>query len=77
MFTVKQALELSNVQETLVIGLFEKTVIKLFPGKDIVINKNALYLDNNLLRTPEIALDQTKKELFRITKITQEMFNHS
>ena len=59
------------------IGLFEKIVVKIFPGKDIIINKNAIYLDKNILRTPGIALDQSEKELSRVTKITHEMFNLS
>ncbi len=59
------------------IGLFEKVVIRIFPGKDVVINKNAIFLDNRLLQNPAISLEQTKKELQRVTKITQEMFNLS
>jgi phosphate:Na+ symporter len=70
-----------NIVTTLVlfpmIGLFEKIVVKVFPGKDIIINKNAIHLDKNILRTPGIALEQSKKELYRVTKITQEMFNLS
>ncbi len=57
------------------IGLFEKIVTKLFPGKDITVHKNALYLDKRLIQTPSLSLEQTKKELLRVTKITQTMFN--
>jgi len=59
------------------IGLFEKIVVKLFPGKDITVHKNALYLDNRLIQTPSLSLDQAKKELLRVTKITQTMHNLS
>jgi len=68
-----------NVVTTIIlfpmIGLFEKIVIKLFPGKDITVHKNALYLDKRLIQTPSLSLEQTKKELLRVTKITQTMFN--
>jgi phosphate:Na+ symporter len=70
-----------NVVTTIIlfpmIGFFEKVVVRLFPGKDIIINKNAIYLDKSLLQTPGIALDQSKKELLRVTKVTQEMLNLS
>ncbi len=59
------------------IGFFEKTVLKLIPGKDITIHKNALYLDNRLINTPSLSLEQTKKELLRITEITRDMINLS
>jgi phosphate:Na+ symporter len=55
------------------IGLFEKLVLKLYPGKDIVEHKNAIYLDNRLIKTPSVALEQAKKELLRLTKIVQMM----
>ena len=55
------------------IGLFEKLVVKLYPGKDIVEHKNAIYLDNRLIKTPSVALEQAKKELLRLTKIVQMM----
>ena len=57
------------------IGFFEKTVTRLFPGKDIVVHKNALFLDTRLLQTPALALEQVKKELLRISKISHEMLN--
>jgi phosphate:Na+ symporter len=66
-----------NVATTIIlfpmIGLFEKIVTKLFPGKDITVHKNALYLDKRLIQTPSLSLEQTKKELLRVTKITQTM----
>jgi phosphate:Na+ symporter len=70
-----------NVITTLVlvpfIGFFEKLVIKIFPGKDITIQKNALHLDHRLLQTPALALEQVKKELVRMIKITNTMLNLS
>ncbi|MFO7929215.1 MAG: Na/Pi cotransporter family protein [Candidatus Humimicrobiaceae bacterium] len=57
------------------VGLFAKAVKKIFPGKDITVNKNALFLDPRLIQTPDIALGQAKKELSRVTNITNEMLN--
>ncbi|MEA2015147.1 MAG: Na/Pi cotransporter family protein [Actinomycetota bacterium] len=59
------------------IGFFEKTVRKLIPGTDITVHKNALYLDSRLINTPSLSLEQSKKELLRITNIAQEMLNLS
>ncbi len=68
-----------NIITTIVLfpalGLFAKGVTKMFPGKDITIHKNALYLDKRLIQTPVIALDQAKRELARVAKITKEMLN--
>jgi phosphate:Na+ symporter len=70
-----------NVVTTLVlfplIGFFEKTVTKLFPGQDITIQKNAVHLDQHLIQTPALALEQVKKEIARITRITHTMLNLS
>lgn len=59
------------------IGLFEKVVLKIIPGKDITVHKNALYLDSRLIDTPSLSLEQAKKELLRVTEITQTMLNLS
>ena len=68
-----------NVATTIIlfpmIKIFEKIVTKLFPGKDITVHKNALYLDTRLIQTPALSLEQAKKELLRVTKITQTMLN--
>ncbi|MDP3012431.1 MAG: Na/Pi cotransporter family protein [Candidatus Hydromicrobium sp.] len=70
-----------NVVTTIIlfpmIGLFEKLVIKLYPGKDIIVHKNALYLDSRLIDTPPLSLEQAKKELLRVIKITHTMLNLS
>ena len=66
-----------NVTTTIIlfplINYFEKLVVKLYPGKDVVEHKNAIYLDKMLIKTPAIALDQTKKELLRLVKIAKLM----
>jgi len=58
-----------------IIGLFERLVVKLYPGKDVIEHKNAIFLDERLIKTPAIALDQTKKELLRLTKIVRVMLD--
>ena len=72
---------LFNVTTTIIlfpiIGYFEKLVIKLYPGKDIVEHKNAIYLDNRLINTPAIALDQASKELLRLLKLSKIMLEGS
>jgi len=59
------------------VGIFEKVIIKIFPGKDVVINKNAIYLEKRLIKTPSLAMEQAKKELIRLVGITNEMLNLS
>ncbi|MDD5622744.1 MAG: Na/Pi cotransporter family protein [Actinomycetota bacterium] len=70
-----------NITTTLIlfpmIGLFEKLVVKLYPGKDIIVQKNALYLDSRLINTPSVSLDLAEKELHRVIKIAQNMLNLS
>ena len=59
------------------IGWYEKFIIKIFPGQDVVVNKNALYLDIRLIKTPVIALGQVEKEVLRVSKLAHEMFKLS
>ena len=59
------------------IGFFEKIVVKIFPGKDVTVHKNALHLDSILIQTPPLALEQSKKELTRVTKIAHTMLKLS
>ena len=59
------------------IGWYEKFIIKIFPGQDVVVNKNALYLDIRLIKTPVIALGQVEKEVIRVSKLAHEMFKLS
>jgi phosphate:Na+ symporter len=70
-----------NVVTTIIlfplIRFYEKFIIKIFPGQDVVVNKNALYIDYRLLKTPSLALDQAQKELTRILKLAKEMFDLS
>ncbi len=70
-----------NIVTTIVlfplIGFFEKIVVKIFPGKDVIVHKNALYLDKSLIQTPPLALEQSNKELTRVTKIAHTMLKLS
>jgi phosphate:Na+ symporter len=56
---------------------YEKFIIKIFPGQDVVVNKNALHLDTRLIKTPVIALGQVEKEIIRISKLAYEMLKLS
>ena len=70
-----------NITTTIIlfpfIGWYEKFIIKIFPGQDVVVNKNALYLDIRLIKTPVIALGQVEKEVIRVSKLAHEMFKLS
>lgn len=59
------------------IGWYEKFIVKIFPGQDVVVNKNAFYLDARLIKTPIIALEQVQKEIVRISKLAHEMLKLS
>jgi len=43
------------------IGFFEKVITKIFPGKDVVVNKNALYLEKRLISTPPVNAEAGKQ----------------
>src|SRR4030043_720328 len=60
-----------------IIGLFEILVVTSYLGTDIIVQKNALYLDSRLINTPAVSLDLAKKELHRVIKIAQNMLNFS
>lgn len=59
------------------IGWYEKFIIKISPGQDVVVNKNALYLEVRLIKTPVIALGQVEKEIIRVAKLAREMLKLS
>ena len=59
------------------IGFFEKIVVRIFPGQDVTVHKNAIHLDKRLIQTPPLALEQSKKELTRVIKIAHTMLKLS
>lgn len=61
----------------LLIGLLEKLVVLLVPRKPSEIAMTPVVLEKHLLNTPEIALDQTKREIVRMAKTAQKAFRQS
>ncbi|MGM0420360.1 MAG: Na/Pi cotransporter family protein [Bacillota bacterium] len=70
-----------NVLNTLIwfpfIGLFEKMLYKFVPGEDLSLQRGLTFVDERMLSTPSMALEQVKKEIMRMYGITQEMVNES
>lgn len=70
-----------NVLNTLIwfpfIGLFEKMLYKFVPGEDMSLQRGLTFVDERMLSTPSMALEQVKKEIMRMYGITQEMVNES
>lgn len=64
---------LFNVINTLLwlpfIGFLTALVIKLIPGTEDILKKGPLYLDERMLRTPAVALEQAHKELLRMADL--------
>ena len=52
---------------------YAKLIKRIIPGEEIVIEQGAKYLDKNLLNTPAIALDASRKEIIRTMKFAEEM----
>ena len=61
----------------LLIGLLEKIVVLLVPRKSSEIAMTPVVLEKHLLNTPEIAMDQTKREIVRMAKTAQKAFRQS
>ncbi len=57
--------------------LFTAIVIKLVPGKELVIEKAPIYLDKNVMVTPSIALDLATREITRMGNLSAEMLDES
>ena len=68
-----------NVTNTVVFLPFvkwlEKITIYFVPKKAFEIDLKPRYLDRNLLNTPPVALEQTTREIIRMTGIAREAFN--
>jgi len=68
-----------NVVNTLillpVLGTFSNMIIKMMPGEEFVIKKGPVYLKNELIKTPSIALSQANKELVRMGEMAQSMLD--
>ncbi|MFW6270269.1 MAG: Na/Pi cotransporter family protein [Bacillota bacterium] len=68
---------LFNVTNTLIwlpfVGFMATIVRKLLPGEDQRIKRGLVYLDERMLETPSVALEQCHNELIRMHGIAREM----
>ena len=66
-----------NIANTLILLPFIPYVLsmlnRIISGEDEVVKKGTIYLDQNLIDTPSIALGQVTKELIRMGNIAQNM----
>ncbi|ACL70911.1 Na/Pi cotransporter family protein [Halothermothrix orenii] len=72
---------LFNVLNTLLwlpfVGFMVKIVKSVLPGDEVAVKRGLNYLDERMLKTPSLALNQLKKEVIRMYGITQEMVRES
>lgn len=54
------------------VGIIVKIVNKIIPEKEEKMEEGTKYIDKRMLETPGVALDQTNKELIRMTKLAKE-----
>ena len=59
------------------LGLFSRLFTKIYPSKEEERPFGTIYISDLVLDTPEIALDQAKKEIVRQGEIVSEMLNNS
>ena len=55
------------------IPLIVKILKKIVPGREYKIDTDSMFLDKRLLNTPAVAINQAKKELKRMAKLSIEM----
>jgi phosphate:Na+ symporter len=82
MFHIALAHSVFNVFNSLVvflplISLLEKLAIRLTPARKGVIEMGPRYLEKNLLATPNLALQQSIKELIRMARIAQSALGNA
>lgn len=59
------------------VPLYAKFIKKIVPGEEIAIEKGPQYIDKNLLGTPPIAIDASRKEIMRMIEFANEMVEKS
>jgi len=78
---VANAHTLFNVFNSLVfigfVPLYVKLIKEIVPGEEVIIESGPKYLDKNLLNTPAIAIDASRKEIIRTLEFAKEMVNTS
>lgn len=66
-----------NVLNTIIwlpfVGFLVKVVNKIMPAKEIQVKRGLVYIDDRMLETPGVAIDQVKKELGRMHEIARDM----
>ncbi|MEA3560366.1 MAG: Na/Pi cotransporter family protein, partial [Candidatus Omnitrophota bacterium] len=55
------------------VGLMVKVIRIVIPGEDKIAEGGPRYLEEHLLNTPSIAIEQTRKEILRMLSIAREM----
>jgi len=60
-----------------IIGWLEAAVVKLVPAKPQDIIAKPVVLEEHLLNTPEIAVDQARREIVRMAKVAKEAVNQA
>lgn len=78
---IANAHSIFNIAVSLILFPFISVIVRacnvLIPGKDPPPMARALFLDDNLLQMPRIALQQASKELVRIGRMVSEMLTWS
>jgi len=68
-----------NILNTLIwlpfVGIMAKIVKMIIPDKETDIQQGMKYIDERMLETPSVALDQTNKELVRMAKLAKRSVN--
>jgi len=59
------------------VGWLERLVIAMLPSKASELDMKPKYLDLNLLDTPPMAIEQTTREIIRMTRIAKEAFDNA
>ncbi|MCK4634254.1 MAG: Na/Pi cotransporter family protein [Candidatus Aenigmarchaeota archaeon] len=66
-----------NISMTIImlplIGLLVWLTKKIVPGKEVKVERGTKYIDERLIRTPALALEQSRKEVVRMGKIAESM----
>ncbi len=62
-----------NLTNTLIwlpfVAVLTNLVIRMIPGKEEILHKGPIYLDERMLKTPVVALEQAHKELLRMADL--------
>ncbi len=56
-----------------IVPAFSKLIEKIVPGEELIVENGPKYLAKNLINTPSIAIDASRKEIKRAMVISQEM----